>query len=216
MIEPDPLKPVAPKPGAPRQVLRYTPHGGGPPSPPPMFGKYGPDRKPWTLLGAMASVAIGFACAIPLGFWMNEKFPKMPDWMMASLVIGTLVGISFGLTFAMMRLMRAAKPTAGIGGGPMAEMRFDGEAAAGDVAQRTGYEMTFPDFCRMICEKWTRESASRLLREWHRMEIEGEGAETVVWSFDGAKVDLAVLYQMVQSDREKQYTIYQKAMDVWR
>jgi hypothetical protein len=80
----------------------------------------------------------------------------------------------------------------------------------------SGYEVTFHDFCRLISEASSQPSIAPLMREWFSYEIIGQGHAAVVRASTGEAVDLQALHALIQSDPQKQYTLYQQAMDLWR
>jgi len=64
----------------------------------------------------------------------------------------------------------------------------------------TGYRVTFEDFLRLVPEP----TIAPLLRDWFGQEI------------TSATANLREIHERIQSDPERQYTLYQRAMDIWR
>jgi hypothetical protein len=80
----------------------------------------------------------------------------------------------------------------------------------------TGYEVTFHDFARLVSEAFSQPTIAPLLREWFGYQIAGLGRAAVVHAPEGDTVDLRALHALIQGDSEKQFTLYQHAMDLWR
>jgi hypothetical protein len=80
----------------------------------------------------------------------------------------------------------------------------------------SGYEVSFHDFARLVSEAFSQPTIAPLLQEWFGYEIVGQGHVAVVHAPGGEAVDLRALHALIQSDPEKQYTLYQHAMDLWR
>jgi hypothetical protein len=79
----------------------------------------------------------------------------------------------------------------------------------------TGYNVTFPDFQRLISHPDYRPPVAELLRAWFDYAIEGNGLRTRVLSADGAVV-VDTLHRAIQADPQKQYELYQTATTLWR
>jgi hypothetical protein len=80
----------------------------------------------------------------------------------------------------------------------------------------TGYRVTFEDFQQLISNPQWQSGVVPLLRDWFQYEIAGERRTAVVRSADGQVIDLEALHQRIQADPQKQYELYQNAMDLWR
>ncbi len=156
----------------------------------------------------MLAVAIAFALAIPLGFWLRAQYRAVPDGAIGAIVVITLVGVAAGA----MRLLtgplwRPRKPDATAGRRPDPDY---------PAPARTGYELTFDDFKRLLCERQSQPTVASLLKEWYGYEVANQGGKTIVRSMDGRVVGLGVLHDQIQGDQAKQYTVYQEAMNFWR
>jgi hypothetical protein len=68
----------------------------------------------------------------------------------------------------------------------------------------TGYRVTLEDFCRLVSDPYCRPTISPLLRDWFGCEITGDTP------------NLREIHERIRSDPERQYTLYQRAMDLWR
>jgi hypothetical protein len=99
---------------------------------------------------------------------------------------------------------------------PDPDMDSNREWSSDGAGSRTGYEISFEDFRRLISDPSSKPVIAPLLRDWYQLEIAGQGPETVVRSEDGQVVGLRVLHNRIQIDRSKQRTIYDRAMDLWR
>jgi hypothetical protein len=80
----------------------------------------------------------------------------------------------------------------------------------------TGYRVTFDDFRNLLAYPSYRSSIGALLREWYGYEIVAVESDAVVRSPTGDVVDLRALHEAIQSDPQKQYDLYQRAMTLWR
>lgn len=80
----------------------------------------------------------------------------------------------------------------------------------------TGYRVTFDDFRTLIAYPSYRPSIGALLRDWYGYEIVGSETDAVVGSQAGDAIDLNALHAAIQSDPQKQYDLYQRAMTLWR
>ena len=80
----------------------------------------------------------------------------------------------------------------------------------------TGYKLSLDDFRQLIRYPAYQASTSALLRDWYGYEISGIEDRATVLSAGGEIVDLQALHEMIQSDPQKQYYLYQNAMALWR
>lgn len=80
----------------------------------------------------------------------------------------------------------------------------------------SGYEVTFHDFARLVSEASSQPTIAPLLQGWFGYEIVGQGRAAAVQAPGGEPVDLRALHAQIQSDSQKQFTLYQHAMDLWR
>jgi len=79
---------------------------------------------------------------------------------------------------------------------------------------RTGYEISEKDFVR-LCRDHRKEMVP-LLRAWFQIEIAHENESYRLLDSAGDEVLPIDLHQIIQADAEKQGTIYQVAMNLWR
>jgi hypothetical protein len=117
----------------------------------------------------------------------------------------------------------AARETPYVLLGAAAECAACGERAvprvpAGATYPRTGYELTFADFRRLVSDPGYNTSVAPLLRRWFGYELEatGGGDEARVRACDGREVDLLSLHLGIQGDAERQSALYRTAMTLWR
>jgi len=82
--------------------------------------------------------------------------------------------------------------------------------------QGSGYKVSFDDFQQLISDPYCQARTAPLLRAWYNYEIVGHRPNTVVRSAEGEDVDVAQLHERIQADPQKQYTLYQTSMDLWR
>ncbi len=156
-----------------------------------------------TLFAGMLAVTLAFGIAVPLGFWLHPRYPAVPDRIFGGAVAAVLAGIAVGL----MRLFVGPLwPPGGIEDSPLRRP---------DPDNRTGYEMTFDDFRRLVSEPLSQSVIAPVLKEWG-YDIVGKGPMAVVRTQAGSVIALRVLHSEIQVDASKQYTVYQRAMDLWR
>jgi hypothetical protein len=79
-----------------------------------------------------------------------------------------------------------------------------------------GYEVTFPNFCQLLCYGPYRKTIAPLLEDMFRYKLVGEGDATVVTDASGAVIDLKELHQRIQNGPAKQLQFYNAAMSLWR
>ena len=159
-----------------------------------------------SVLAAMLGVGVAFGVAIPLGFWLHVRFPSLPDEMLA----GTVVVVIFAVAFSVTRLVN----------GPFRRRRMSMIVYAGyptaTANVKTGYEMTFDEFRQLVSTPSSQPNVAPLLREWFGYEIRGSGNATAIYSSTGASIPLSEAHGQIQGDQIMQYTVYQRAMDIWR
>ena len=82
--------------------------------------------------------------------------------------------------------------------------------------KKTGYELSFADFQRLLSDTDYSPSIVPLLRRWFGYEIDAEGKSIRILSANEVEIDMFSLYQQIQADSSKQYDLYQAAMTLWR
>jgi hypothetical protein len=81
---------------------------------------------------------------------------------------------------------------------------------------KTGYEVTFDDFRYLLTDSYYRQSIAPLITGWFGCDVVPvEGGFTLL-DADGAAMYPQVVYDAIQADTERQYTLYQAAMTLWR
>jgi hypothetical protein len=80
----------------------------------------------------------------------------------------------------------------------------------------SGYKISLRDFRQLVSDPSWQQTTGRLLRDWFGYEIVGERSEATVRSAEGGAIDLSQLHSAIQADPQKQYQLYQAAMDLWR
>ncbi len=78
-----------------------------------------------------------------------------------------------------------------------------------------GYEVTLADFARLVSDPYCQPSTAALLQRWYGLDIVGTKDEAWVRGADGP-VDLAALHADIQVDADKQQSLYNTAMSLWR
>jgi len=80
----------------------------------------------------------------------------------------------------------------------------------------TGYEVTLPDFRRLIGDPYSQPTTARLLDDWFGYEIRGERGRAKVLDAAGREVNVVELHRLIQADEEMQGELYRAAMTLWR
>jgi len=174
-------------------------------------------REQYKVLLAMLAVAIAFCVAIPLGFWLRTRYPKLPDSTFAAIVVAMLFAIALGLMRLLLRPFWRGKQRVSL-----SAMRREAatdpspEGSGNGSAQRTGYEISLEDLRRLVSDPYCQPVSAPLLQDWYGYKIEGQGPNAAVRSHEGEVVDLRDLHQRIQNDPVKQRAIYNRAMDLWR
>jgi len=79
-----------------------------------------------------------------------------------------------------------------------------------------GYRLRLEELRRLVAKSEYRSAVAPLLKCWFDYDILGEGENAAVLKPNGDVVTLDVLHDQIQSDPEKQYYLYQCAMNFWR
>ena len=81
---------------------------------------------------------------------------------------------------------------------------------------RTGYQVTFRDFYRLLADQASLAAVQSLIRNWFGYEVSLIGGNADIRASGGGQVEALDLHLLIQADREKQYDLYQAAMSIWR
>jgi len=81
---------------------------------------------------------------------------------------------------------------------------------------KTGYELSFADFQRLLSDVDYSPSIAPLLRQWFGYELDAAGKSIRILSPNELEIDMLLLHQQIQADSSKQYDLYQTAMSLWR
>jgi hypothetical protein len=83
---------------------------------------------------------------------------------------------------------------------------------AANAAFGTGYKVTLSAFRQLIKSPSSRTAIAPLLKTWFGYDIVDE---TLVRSSEGQSINLEALHTRIQNDPQKQYELYQAAMELW-
>ena len=86
----------------------------------------------------------------------------------------------------------------------------------GTVLPLHGYALRFRDFQQLISQPASQDAVGRLLRRWYLYWLETTDDSIRIASQIEGEIDPIELHQRIQADSEKQYTLYQTAMSLWR
>ena len=89
---------------------------------------------------------------------------------------------------------------------------------------RTGYELTFQDFLRLVRDPYCLPMIAPLLKKWFNYDIVQVGPpakkngdpETVIRDSAAEDVSKARVHLIIQSDAEMQGTLYRTSQTLWR
>lgn len=85
--------------------------------------------------------------------------------------------------------------------------------AVGTAITSHGYEQSFGDFRQFTM--YHVEEVAPLLRRWFGCELVKRESSVRIRTGDGADFHPLFLHALIQADPEKQYEIYQLAMNLW-
>ena len=81
---------------------------------------------------------------------------------------------------------------------------------------RTGYEITFSDFCQLLAYPDNRPHVAPLISRWFGYEVVPTDDGFVLRDPRGVEVSPQTVHEAIQADHDRQYSIYQTAMSLWR
>lgn len=84
------------------------------------------------------------------------------------------------------------------------------------MTDRTGYEVTFHDFQRLVSDPYCLPLVTPLIRQWFSCEIVPDGGVTIIRDAMGATVDKEELHRRIQADPEMQGSLYRTSQTLWR
>lgn len=89
---------------------------------------------------------------------------------------------------------------------------------------KTGYEVTFQDFLRLVSDPYCLPAVEPLLKKWFNYDIvqlvvpadKNADRETVIRDANGKDVGKARLHLIIQADAEMQGSLYRTSQTLWR
>lgn len=89
---------------------------------------------------------------------------------------------------------------------------------------RTGYEVTYEDFMRLVSDPYCVPEIAPLLKRWFNYDIvpigppakKGYASETIIRDAEGHEVGKARLHLIIQADPDLQNTLYNTSQSLWR
>jgi len=82
--------------------------------------------------------------------------------------------------------------------------------------QGTGYRVTFKDFVALLSDPAWRGAIRPLVEKWFNCTVMDVGGQPQLKSATGEVLSLSAVHEQIQADTDKQYTLYQAAMNLWR
>ena len=89
-------------------------------------------------------------------------------------------------------------------------------ARLGSTYPDTGCELTYSDFIQLVKTESYRETIGPMLHRWFGVTISNGAEGVLLLNSVGEALDALWLHKEVQSDADRQNTIYNAAMSFWR
>ena len=80
----------------------------------------------------------------------------------------------------------------------------------------TGWALTFADFEQLFSEASDRKRLAEMIERWYGCQVIVVNQRVQFKMPDGSLLIREYLHDAIQADPEKQYQLYQAAMDQWR
>ena len=80
----------------------------------------------------------------------------------------------------------------------------------------SGYRLRLEDLRQLVSRQEYRSAIAVMLKDWFGYDIVGTGNDAAILAADGDVVVLETVHERIQSDPQKQYFLYQRAMSFWR
>jgi hypothetical protein len=81
---------------------------------------------------------------------------------------------------------------------------------------KTGYEISYDDFRYLLTDAEYRKDIAPLITGWFACKVVPANDGFTLLDAQGAAMNQRQVYDEIQADRERQYTLYQAAMTLWR
>jgi hypothetical protein len=81
---------------------------------------------------------------------------------------------------------------------------------------KTGYEVTYSDFMRLLSDPEDRRVVAPLIRKWFDCDVVATKSGFILRDSRGVELNPLDIHQAIQSDSSRQYDLYQTAMSLWR
>jgi len=93
---------------------------------------------------------------------------------------------------------------------------MDKEIAMQNDPQGTGYRVTFTDFVALLTDSAWREDIRPLVEQWFACTIVDTNGQAQLKNAAGEDLNLSVVHQQIQADKDMQRKLYNEAMTLWR
>ena len=80
----------------------------------------------------------------------------------------------------------------------------------------SGYEITFNDFRQLLSHPEYRSHVAPLIKTWFGCEVVPTENGFVLRDRGGFEMNPRTVHDAIQADQERQFSIYQTAMSLWR
>lgn len=81
---------------------------------------------------------------------------------------------------------------------------------------KTGYEVTYRDFSRLLSDSEDRRVVAPLIRQWLDCDVVATQNGFILRDSHGVELSPHDVHEAIQSNRSWQYDLYQTAMSLWR
>jgi hypothetical protein len=81
---------------------------------------------------------------------------------------------------------------------------------------KTGYEISYTDFLYLLTNADYRQEIAPLITSWFECKVVPTTDGFTLLDAQGAEMNQQMVYDTIQADPERQYTLYQAAMTLWR
>ena len=81
---------------------------------------------------------------------------------------------------------------------------------------KTGYEISYDDFRYLLTDAEYSKAMAPLITGWFACEVVPASDGFTLLDIQGGVMNPRQVYDEIQADAERQYTLYQAAMTLWR
>jgi hypothetical protein len=86
----------------------------------------------------------------------------------------------------------------------------------GTTYPNTGYQITYSDFIQLLTYPAYRAGIVPLIEEWFDCQVLESDDDPLLRTRAGQALPCAEVHEQIQTDPQKQFTLYQRAMSLWK